>query len=129
MRRLICILLLLCLPLQSFAVQGGALLFGSLAGQGIAHELEHAVELEHHHDDDGSVHYDDSEESVQHIQDYPSSTQVAHLAVPFQPIAPERLACAVDDVAPCFIPDPVPDNPLRPPAPALGFAAEGALHS
>lgn len=129
MRRLICILLLLCLPLQSFAVQGGAMLFASAGGQSIAHELEHAAEIEHHHDDDGSVHYDDSDESAQHIDDYPSSTQVAHLAVPFQPVAPERLAGAVNDAQACFIPDPVPDNPLRPPAPSLGLAAEGALHA
>ena len=75
MRRLICILLLLCLPLQSFAAQGGALLSGSLAGQAIAHELDHAAEIEHNHEDDGSVHYDDSDESVQHSHESSASLQ------------------------------------------------------
>jgi hypothetical protein len=117
------------LPLQSFAVQGGAMLFGSAGGQSIAHELDHAAEIEHHHDDDGSVHYDDSDESAQHIDDYPSSSQVAHLALPFQPVAPERLAGAVNGTQARFIPDRAPDNPLRPPSPSLGSAAGGALLS
>ena len=129
MRRLICILLLLCLPLQSFALPGGALLSASLGSQGIAHELDHAAEIEHHHDDGGSVHYDDSDESEQHIDDYSSSTQVAHLAVRFQPIAPAQCASAVDDAIAWFIPTPFPDSPLRPPALSPGFAAGGALHS
>jgi hypothetical protein len=128
-RRLICILLLLCLPLQSFAVQGGALLFVSTSGQGIGHELDHAAEIEHHHDDDGSVHYDGSEESAQHIEDHSSCAQVAFLAVPFQSIAPEQGACAADGALARFIPDPCLDSPLRPPAPTLGHAAGGAKHA
>ena len=129
MRRLICLLLLLCLPLQSFALPGSALLSAALGGPGIAHELDHAAQIEHHHDDDGSVHYDDSDESEQHIDDYSSSTQVAHLAVLLQPVAPNQCATAVDDAPACFIPTPFPDSPLRPPALSPGFAAGGALHS
>lgn len=129
MRRLICILLLLCLPLQSFAMQGGPLLYSSGGGHSLGHEFEHAAEIEHHHEHDGSVHYDDSDESVQHIQDNPSSTQLAHLAGPFQPIAPEQVARAVGDALACFIPAPFPDSPLRPPSLSLGLATEGALHA
>jgi hypothetical protein len=115
-RRFICLLLFLCLPLQSFAVQGGAPLFGSAGGGSIAHEVDHAAEIAHHHDDDGSVHYDESDESVQHIQDHSSAAQAAHPATPFHPVAPEQPARVFAGMAARFIPDPYLDSPLRPPA-------------
>lgn len=121
MRRLICILLLICLPLQSFAMQGGALPFGTTSDRDVTHALAHAEEIEHHHhEDDGKVHYDNSEESVQHIQDHSSSAQIAYLAEPFQQMAPEQLASEGGDAVPRYIPDPFLDNPLRPPVPSLG---------
>lgn len=120
MRRLICILLLLCLPLHSFAMQGGALLLGSAGEISIVHELEHDERVEHHHDDNGSVHYDDSDESAQHIQDHSSSPQPAYLTGPNLPLAPMQLACAAQDAVVHFIPTPFLDSPLRPPAPSLG---------
>lgn len=121
MRQLICILLLLCLPLQSFALPGGSLLFVSANGNGMSHALEHDEGIQHHHhDDNGSVHYDDSDESLQHIHDHSSSPQLAFLAVQFQPIAPVLSAPAVDGGVTQFIPAPFLDAPLRPPAPSLG---------
>jgi hypothetical protein len=119
-RRLICILLLFCLPLHSFAMQDGALLFGGAGENSIVHEFEHDERVEHHHDDNGSVHYDDSDESVQHIQDPSSSPQPAYLTGPYLPIAPLQLASAVNDAVVQFIPTPFLDSPLRPPAPFLG---------
>lgn len=116
MRRFICILLLLCLPLQSFAVQGGAPLFGSVGGNSVAHELAHAAEVAHHHDDHGALHYDDSDESAQHIHDYSSAAQAAYPATPFQAAAPGQPACAVDGIPARFTPDPYLGSPLRPPA-------------
>ena len=119
MRRLICILLMLCLPLQGFAMHGGALLFGS--DEGIAHQVAHIEHIEHHHHDaDGSVHYDDSEESAQHTQDHSCSPQFAFLAIPYQALAPEPATGAVDATVTGFIPDPFLDSPLRPPALTLG---------
>lgn len=118
MRRLICILLLMCLPLHSFATQGGALLLGSNAS--IAHELEHDEGLHHHHDD-GSVHYDDSDESHDHIQDHSaSSPQPAGLSVLSLPTAPPQLISSLKIDFSHFIPEPFLDGPLRPPSLTLG---------
>lgn len=119
MHRLICILLLICLPLQSFAVQGSWLPAGTASGQGIAHVLAHADNIAHHHDGDGSVHYDDSDESVHHIQDS-CAAQAAYLAEPFRPIAPVQLASEAGHLIARYIPDPFLDSPLRPPALSLG---------
>lgn len=118
MRRLICILLLMCLPLQSFALQGGAVMFGSNVS--MEHEIAHDGHVPHHHDGDGSLHYDDSEESSEHVQDHSSCTQPADLSVPKLPVAPEQLVSLVKTEFSRFIPDPYLDGPLRPPAPALG---------
>lgn len=119
MHRLICILLLICLPLQSFAMQGG-LLAAASAGQGMAHSLAHAEEIAHHHEHDGSVHYDDSAESVQHLQDHSSSSQAAYPTAPFQPAVQAQLAGAAGDHVAFHIPDPFLGSALRPPAPAPG---------
>lgn len=120
MHRLICILLLICLPLQSFAMQGGVLPAGLGSEQGLTHVLAHAEEIQHHHEDDGSMHFDDSAESVQHIHDHCSSVQAAFLAEPFTHIAPAQPASETGDATARYIPDPFLDSPLRPPAPSLG---------
>lgn len=65
------------LPLHSFAMQGGGLSAGKMCD--IAHEVEHLEATSHHHDDDGSVHYDDSGESAAHFGDYAASQQSASL--------------------------------------------------
>jgi hypothetical protein len=117
-RRFICILLLMCLPLQSFALQGGSFLFGSDAS--MAHEMDHDDHVQHHHEDDGSVHYDDSDESAQHLQYDSTSPQPAGLSVPKLPAAPEQLVSVMKPEFSRFIPEPYLDGPLRPPAPALG---------
>lgn len=118
MRRLICILLLMCLPLQSFALQGGSMLFGTDAS--LEHEIAHDDHVPHHHDGDGSLHYDDSEESSEHVQDHSNCSQPADLSVPKLPVAPEQLVSLVKLEFSRFIPDPYLDGPLRPPSPALG---------
>lgn len=120
MRRLICLLLLVCLPLQSFALQSGALLYARAGDYSISHQVDHAEGVEHHHDDNGSVHYDDSAESVQHIQDHSWSSQPAFLSVPYQALPPQQSGSPVDDAVARFIPDPFVDSPLRPPASSLG---------
>lgn len=117
MRRLFCILLLMCLPLQSFAVQGSSLLFGTDAS--LEHEIAHDDHVPHHHDGD-SLHYDDSEESSEHVQDHSSCSQPADLSVPTLPVAPEQLVSLVKLEFSRFIPDPDLDGPLRPPSPSLG---------
>lgn len=118
MRRLLCVLLLMCLPLHSFAMQWGRMLSGE--GTTLSHEVAHDSHVQHHHDDDGSVHYDDSDESSQHIQDHACTPQTAVLAAPQVAAASQPLIGKVSAEVSTFIPDPNLDSPLRPPSPTLG---------
>ncbi|MGZ8293730.1 MAG: hypothetical protein ACXWVG_11855 [Telluria sp.] len=127
MRRLICILLLLCLPLQSFAMHGGALAFGSDAD--LVHDAAHDDRIEHHHDTDGSIHFDDSDESAQHVQDHSHSPHAVDIILAKLPAAPEQLVSVLKAEFSRFIPELFLDSPLRPPSPALGHAAEGHQHA
>ena len=122
MRRLFCLLLLICLPLQSFAAQVAGV---RVAGAGAAHVLAHASDLHHHHHDDGQVHYDDSSESARHTHD--ASSSALHLlpeAAPrlFLPALPAR-ADRFERAG--HMPNPYLDDPQRPPASAPGLAAGG----
>lgn len=114
MRRLLCILLLMCLPLHSIAMQGGGLLDDNTAT--ISHELEHDEGVSHHHEDDGSVHYDDSDESQQHSQDHYASAQPVAPAAGFSPAPPPPLVASAPALAARFLPELFPDCPHRPPA-------------
>lgn len=126
MRRLLCIFLLMCLPLQSFAALGVALFAGADAN--LAHQVAHDEQLQHHHhDDSGSVHFDDSDESAKHIQDHPTSSQPVFLAAVTMPVAPEQVSSLEQGEFARFIPEPFLDGPLRPPSFALGLAAGGRL--
>jgi hypothetical protein len=121
-RRLFCLLLLICLPLQSFALQ---IVGVRLAGTGAAHLLAHAEHVHHHHHDDGKVHYDESDESIQHSHE-PSAT-VQHLlpkaaAALFSPLT-VSFADRADPTS--YIPDPYLVDPQRPPAFTPGLAAGG----
>ena len=113
MRRLLCIFLLMLLPLHGFAMQGGGLSAGKMFD--IAHEVEHLEVTSHHHDDDGSVHYDDSGESAAHFADHSSCQQSASLpsgAMPsllMEPCTIKRFELVYS------IPDPFLENPQRPP--------------
>lgn len=118
MRRIFCILLLMCLPLHGFAMQWGPLLAGDSTT--IAHEIEHDGHVQHHHEDDGSIHYDDSDESANHLLDHPASPQPVHLLLPLLPGAPEQLVKTVEEDISSYVPDPFLDSPRRPPALTLG---------
>lgn len=119
MRRLLCYLLICFLPLHSFAMQVGTMTPGQLAS--IAHELDHANGVQHHHHaDDGTVHYDNSDESAKHVSDHSAAHQPPGLPVPIMPamfVAPSLPDfCDITQ----FVPDPAPDGPLRPPLLPLG---------
>lgn len=123
MRRLLCIFLLVCLPLQSFAMQLGGL--HALVESELMHEIDHEQGIGHHHDDDGSVHYDDSDESAEHVQH--------DCAGPCQCLLPDTSKLAAPQGMPgesplpftSFIPDPDLEDPTRPPVQAPGLAAGG----
>lgn len=116
MRRFICILLLMLLPLHGFAMQSGEL--GQHAYD-FAHEIEHATDVSHHHEADGTTHYDQSDESVQHALDNTTFTQAValpSLALP-QPAAPP--SSLGESRLSLLIPDGIRTLPIRPPC-ALG---------
>lgn len=121
MRRLFCLLLLICLPLQSFAAQVAAV---RVAAGGSLHVLAHASDAHHHHHDDGVVHYDDSDESVQHTHDASAGAQHL-LPEPPRLFTPAQVALAGPFERGGHIPDPYLDDPQRPPAFAPGVAARG----
>ena len=122
MRRLFCILLLICLPLQSFASQVAGLQSSRVSG--MVHEMERLAEL-HHHDGHGSVHYDESDESVAHAGEHAGVVQFSllnrsHLDVKV------ALSSLLDFREPAsYVPDSFPDDPQRPPAFAPGLATGG----
>ena len=122
MRRLFCLLMLICLPLQSFALQAAGV---RLAGTGTIHQLAHVDDVHHHHHDDGKVHYDESGESVQHSHEASASAQ--HLLPKAMSVLFTPLLMSLGDRAdpPSYIPNPYLDDPQRPPAFAPGLAAGG----
>lgn len=91
-----------------------------------AHEVLHDEHVSHHHEDDGSIHFDASDESIQHVQDHSCSPQPGGLFIPQILRAPDQLieVLMIDPIT--HIPDPMLELPHRPPALTLGFAAEGA---
>jgi hypothetical protein len=100
------------IPLHSFATQGGLL---STGGFDIAHELEHLDGTSHHHNDDGSIHYDESGESDQHLAEHSASSPAATLpSLSSLQITPDLLTVIRSEFGQ-YIPDPVPERPQRPP--------------
>src|SRR5688572_8957564 len=102
------------LPLHSFAVQGGWLSAENVFD--IAHEIEHLQGASHHHEDDGSIHYGDSEESDKHFSEH--SAAQPPLALPSMFLPPLSFAplTAATSKPPQYIPDPIPERPQRPPS-------------
>ncbi|MFC0253628.1 hypothetical protein [Massilia consociata] len=127
MRRIVHILLLLCLPLYGFAMQGGAQHAYGVAT--LAHLLEHEEGVQHHHDDDGSVHYDDSEASRDHAQDHSSCAQPATCSFQPRTVPPEQLVTRVPVHPEQPAPEPYLDGRRKPPRHALGHAAGGLPHT
>ncbi len=114
MRKFLCLLLVLLFPLQSFAMQVTSVRLFDLGR--VAHEVEHSVGIEHHHHEEaGTIHYDDSDESVQHGLEHSPVSQVVFLAgfpltlVPGDQVREQPVERAA------FIPDPLLENPTRPP--------------
>lgn len=85
-----------------------------------AHEVLHDEQVSHHHEDDGSIHFDTSDESVQHVQDHSCSPQPTGLFASELVAAPVQLVETIVVAEVTFIPDPMLEHPHRPPAFALG---------
>lgn len=102
------------LPLHSFAVQGGWLTAGHMYD--LAHEAEHLEGTNHHHSDDGSVHYDDSGESAKHFSEHSASQQTPALPSVVMPQLTLTLFSVVRNDLRQYIPDPDLERPQRPPS-------------
>lgn len=96
----------------------------------LAHELVHEEGIHHHHHaDDGSVHYDESDESLDHAHEHSSPSQpvgfgISRLALPAgQPVS------ELGPYTAQAVPAPFLDGPHRPPALSLGHTAGGSLHT
>lgn len=112
-RRLFCIFLLLLLPLHSLAVQRGWLSHGATSD--LTHELEHVEGISHHHDNHGSIHYDESDESTKHFYEHSAAQQTAVLpSFVLPPLAIAPLLSVVSGPLQ-YISDPIPERPQRPP--------------
>jgi hypothetical protein len=83
-RRLVYIFLFLILPLHAFALQSGWSPTGKALD--IAHEIDHHQGNSHHHDEDGSIHYDDSVESTNHLAEPDCCQQSASMPPPVLPL-------------------------------------------
>jgi hypothetical protein len=122
-RQFLCLLLLICLPLQSFAAQIDGV--RALNAAVPSHEFEHAEDLHHHHEDDGSVHYDNSDESLEHADEHSPANQLSFLSPGI--VSFEQAAVSVADYPDpaSALPNPCLDDPPRPPSFAPGLAAGG----
>jgi hypothetical protein len=128
LRRIITILLLLCLPMYGFAMQGS--LPQAYGAGSLAHAVAHDENiLHHHHEDDGSVHYDASEKSLAHAQDHHSCAQAIDLLIPLAIVPPEQLLSGVIVPAAEALTEPFLDGPRKPPRHAPGHAAGGMPHA
>jgi hypothetical protein len=77
LRKLLCFLLFLTLQLQALASQ--ETITTKAFVNDAAHEIDHLHGTSHHHDDNGTVHYDDSAESSAHLIDLECCQQTADL--------------------------------------------------
>lgn len=80
----------------------------------VAHGLLHQLTVPHHHHEDGSVHPDDSAESVQHLASDAAQAPVAMVAPAFE--GPQVVDAEAPSTHPAAgLPAPPPRGLLRPP--------------
>lgn len=128
MRRIVHILLLFCLPLYGFAMQGSLPSVEDTVS--LVHELEHDEGIHHHHhEEDGSIHYDESDESLDHVHEHSSSSQPVGLGLPHLILPAENPMSELGPYIAQTVPEPFLDGPHRPPAFSLGRPAGGSLHA
>lgn len=86
----------------------------------VAHEMEHLEGIQHHHDADGTVHYDDSSKSAKHHAEHAGCGHA--LALPSH-LTPQVVLTAFSFSMVefrQFVPERVPERPQRPPQQLLG---------
>lgn len=106
----------------------GLAMQGSLSPASGVPSLAHEEHILHHHEDDGSVHYDTSDESLAHAQDH-SCAQPVGLHLLSLSFPPEEQAYALASFIAAPVPEPFLDGPRKPPRHAPGHAAGGMTHA
>lgn len=91
---------------------------------GEPHETAHADDL-HHHEEDGSVHYDVSADSLEHADEHSACLQFSLLALNGTVFGAKPVSLGDYPDPASYLPNPFLDAPQRPPAFAPGFAAGG----
>jgi hypothetical protein len=114
LRKFFCFLLIALIPLQAIASQGG---FAFLEDAfDVMHELLHDEIASHHHDEDGSIHFSDSKESVKHLAEHTANIQPPGLLPTV--FLPEVTLCVLSRVfshTTWYLPDPHLKSLQRPP--------------
>ncbi len=114
MRRLIYFILITLLPLQAMALHGGLVFSGEQID--VAHELLHDGNASHYHDDDGSIYFSDSKESVNHLAEHAAHAhQPDMLTLMHWPETNLSGSGSVFALISVPVPDPHLDSPERPP--------------
>ena len=114
MRRLVCLFLITLLPLQALASQGSLAFMGH--AEDMLHELLHDDQPSHHHHEDGTVHFDESPESMEHASDHCVCVhQFSLLPSNEWPGVSLTVLTRLGEHAFERLPDPLADNPHKPP--------------
>lgn len=111
-RWLVALIVALLIPCYGFAAVGKSV---ALVVDESGHALAHYADQAHHHDDDGAMHADDSEESVVHLHgdDWVTTPVLVVQALSLQFPAPAHVApLRVSSLA---TPPPFIEGPIRPP--------------
>lgn len=105
--------LALVVPCYGLAAAGQLLIMAKHDG---SHALAHMAGEGHHHHDDGSLHVDDSDESVQHLHadDCIHSPALLTATIAFEPF-PAAVATVPDGWGTSLAPPPFLEGPRRPP--------------
>lgn len=84
-------------------------------GNGVEHLIEHAKGLAHHHHDGGSIDYDDSVESSQHLSEQAHCSAMTFIVSHLQLPTVAHLTDVVDSRPPPAPVQAVPGSLFRPP--------------
>lgn len=102
------------IPLQAVASQGGFAFLEEAFD--VMHELLHDESASHHHDEDGSIHFSDSKESVKHLAEHAANIhQPGVLPNSHWPEISQSVLSRVYAHPTWYLPDPHLDSPQRPP--------------
>lgn len=119
-RRFLLVLLCCLVPLQSIQAAERALAHASGAVNGMVHWHEHELNVPHHHDAHGeadhtSVHYDHSQDSVEHVSDHCVCSAGWLLPPTLSLVVSAPAGHPLPSWADRALPSPVLDKPPRPP--------------